>query len=50
MYMEKALVTGLEAARAICQREGLTPPEILPMPNPAPFQLAAQRLTDGFPL
>ena len=46
-YMEKAFVTGVGAAGAICRREGKPSPEILPMPAPAGVQQAAQRLTNG---
>ena len=44
VYMEKAWVTGMAAAVKICEREGLEPPEILPLEDPAPYQVAAQRL------
>ena len=46
-YREKAFVTGVAVADAICQHEGKPSPEIIPMPVPAAVQQAAQRLTDG---
>ena len=44
-YMEKAMVTGIEAARDIAYREGGNPgPEPNSLPEAQPFQLEAQEI------
>ena len=44
-YMEKAMVTGIEAARAIAQKEGRDPGSApRPLPEGQPFQLEAERI------
>jgi hypothetical protein len=43
--MEKAFVTGLAAARAICKRAGRETIDIIALPEPTMLQKAARRLS-----